>query len=296
MTGLVAAVSMSHAVTIPTKGGIAVFTPNDSDNDKFAAAHEFVSMESFGMTSTFKFANGTTRQMQPPALRVVIPYPDYAALTLVTEADWQALEKIYQDADAAAKKYPKSAPLMQALQATLATALQKHKEGYVVITGGWLSKADYEKKITDTKADYVARLDIMGKTYKNVRMSAVSDDQVKLMHDGGFSNVALAELKKLPDPERKALARTNPRLASILGYTSGELGSSSGSIAAAAVQNTGGLSTFSFSIVGDEINITRVGHSTETFAVDKVPSSYLTENSDLAQAVKDHLAKKKAPK
>ncbi len=292
MLGLVATASLSHAVAIPTKGGIVVFTSNDSENDMFAMAHEFVSMESFGMTSTFKFANGATRQMQPPALRAVVPYPDYAALTLVTDADWQALEKISRDADAAAKKYPKSVPLMQALKATLATARQRHQEGYVVIKGGWLSKSDYEKKITDTKADYVTRLDILGKTYKNVRLSAVNEDQVKLMHDGGFSTVALAELKKLPDPERKALARTNPRLASILGYTAGELGSSSGSIAAAAVQGTGGLSTFSFSIIGDEINITRVGRSTETFAVDKVPPSYLAENPDLAQAVKDHLAKK----
>src|SRR5687768_5120484 len=91
---LLTACSLCHGVTIPYRGGIVVFTSTDSENDKFAVAHEYVSMETFGMTSTFKFANGQTRQMQPPALRAAVPYPDYAALTLVTEADWQALEKI----------------------------------------------------------------------------------------------------------------------------------------------------------------------------------------------------------
>jgi hypothetical protein len=292
VAGLVLTSSTSHAATIPSKGGVVIFTSSDADNDKFAVANEFVSMESFGMTSTFKFPNGKTLQMQPPALRMVVPYPDYTALTLVTEADWQAMEKIAEDADKAAKKYPKSVPLMEALKATLNTALQKHQQGYVVIQGGWLSKADYEKKVGDTKADYVARLDIMGKTYKNVRLSTVADEQVKIMHDGGFSTVPLAELKKLPDSERKPLARTNPRLASILGYNAADLGSSAGSIAAAVVQNSGGLSTFSFSIVGDQVTITRVGGSTETFAMDKLPANYLSANPELAQAVKDYLAKK----
>jgi hypothetical protein len=292
-TSLLAAASLCHAVDIPSKGGIVVFTTTDSESDKFAMANEYVSMESFGMTSTFKFANGQTRQMQPPALRVVVPYPDYAALTLVTDADWQALEKISQDADAAALKYPKSAPLMQALKATLATALQKHQQGYVVISGGWLSKEDYAKKVTDTKADYVEKVVLSGKMYKNVRLSAVNGDLVKLMHDGGFANVPLADLQKLPEDQRKPLARTNPRLASILGYKAADLGSSAGSIAAAAVVNSGAYNTLSYSIVGDKVTITRVG-STETFDIDKVPAEYLSNNPDLVQAIKDHLAKQKA--
>lgn len=293
VTSLLAAASLCHAVTIPSKGGIAVFTSNESDNDKFAMASEFVSVETFGMTSTFKFANGQTRQMQPPALRVIIPYPDYAALTLVTEADWQALEKIAQDADAAALKYPKSAPLMQALKATLTTALQKHQQGYVVIGGGWLSKEEYEKKVTDTKADYVPQMVLSGKMYKNVRLSAVNGEQVKLMHDGGFTSVPLTDLQKLPDEHRKPLARTNPRLASILGYKAADLGSSAGSIAAASAQNPGTYSTFSYTIVGDQVTITRVG-ATETYVIDKVPAGYLSNNPELAQAVKEHLAKKAA--
>jgi hypothetical protein len=293
MACLLAAASWCQAAPIPTRGGIVVFTLNEGDNEKFAQAHEYESMETFGMTSTFKFANGQTRQMHPPNLRAVVPYPDYAALTLVTEADWQALEKIAQDADTTAQKYPKSATLTQALKTRLSAALQKHREGYVVINGGWLSKEDYEKKITDTKADYVPQLALSGKVYKNVRLSTVNGEQVKLMHDGGFSSVPLADLKKLPEETRKPLARTNPRLASILGYKAAELDSSSGSIAAAATPATGAYTTFSYSIAGDQVTITRVG-STEMYAIDKVPAGYLANNPELAQAVKDHLAKKKA--
>ncbi|RBP47335.1 hypothetical protein DES53_101132 [Roseimicrobium gellanilyticum] len=292
-TALLAAAPLCDAATIPSKGGIVVFTSNEGDSDKFAVANEFVSVETFGMTSTFKFANGQSRQMQPPNLRAVVPYPDYAALTLVTEADWDALEKIAQDADAAAQKYPKSATLMQGLKATLTTALQKHQQGYVVINGGWLSKEDYAKKVTDTKADYVAQMVLSGKMYKNVRLSAVNGDLVKLMHDGGFANVPLADLQKLPDETRKPLAKTNPRLASILGYKAADLGSSAGSVAAANVASAGTYSTFSYTIAGEQVTITRVG-TTETYAIDKVPAGYLSNNPELAQAVKDHLAKKNA--
>jgi hypothetical protein len=292
-TCLLAAASLCHAASIPSKGGIVVFTTNESDNDKFAMANEYESMETFGMTSTFKFANGQTQQMQPPRLRVVVPYPDYAALTLVTEADWLALEKIAQDANAAAQKYPKSATLMEALKTRLTAALQKHAQGHVVINGGWLSKEDYEKKITDTKADYVPQLALSGKVYKNVRLSAVNGDQVKLMHDGGFTSVLLTDLQKLPDETKKPLAKTNPRLASILGYKAADLNSSAGSIAAATTPTTGAYTTFSYSITGDQVTITRVG-STEIYAIDKVPAGYLANNPELAQAVKDHLAKKNA--
>jgi hypothetical protein len=290
---LLAAASLCHAAPIPTKRGIVVFTLSEGDSDKFAMASEYESMESFGMTSTFKFANGQTRQLQPPNLRAVLPYPDYAALTLVTEADWLALEKIAQDADAVAKKYPKSATLAEALKTRLTGALQRHQEGFVVINGGWLSKEDYSKQITDTKADYVAQLVLSGKAYKNVRLSTVNGDLVKLMHDGGFSSVPLADLQKLPDETRKPLARTNPRLASILGYKAADLDSSAGSIAAAAVPVSSAYTTFSYSIAGDQVTITRVG-STETYAIDKVPAGYISNNPELAQAVKDYLAKKSA--
>jgi hypothetical protein len=290
---LLAVASLCHAATIPSKGGVVVFTSNEGDSDKFAVANEFVTMETFGMTSTFTFANGQTRQMQPPNLRAVVPYPDYAALTLVNEADWQALEKIAQDADAAAQKYPKSAALMQALKNTLTGALQKHQQGFVVINGGWLSKEDYEKKITDTKADYVAQMVLSGKMYKNVRLSAVNGDQVKLMHDGGFTSVPLTDLQKLPEEQRKPLAKTNPRLASILGYKAADLGSSAGSIAAASTPTSGAYTTFSYSINGEHVTITRVG-STEMYAIDAVPAGYLANNPELAQAVKEYLAKKKA--
>jgi hypothetical protein len=291
-TCLLAAASLSQAATIPTKGGIVVFTNSEGDSDKFATASEYESKESFGMTSTFKFAGGQTRQLQPPNLRAVIPYPDYAALTLVTEADWQALEKIAQDADAVAKKYPKSAPLAEALKTRLTGALQRHREGFLVINGAWLSKEDYEKKVVDTKADYVAQLVLSGKAYKNVRLSTVNGDLVKLMHDGGFSSVPLADLQKLPEEQRKSLAKTNPRMASILGYKAADLDSSAGSIAAASTTSSA-YTTFSYSIVGDQVTITRVG-STETFAIDKVPAGYISNNPELAQAIKDYLAKKNA--
>lgn len=292
-TCLLAAASLSQAATIPTKRGIVVFTLSEGDSDKFAMASEYESMESFGMTSTFTFANGQTRQLQPPNLRAVVPYPDYAALTLVTEADWQALEKIAKDADAAAQKYPKSATLAEALKTRLTGALQKHREGFLVINGGWLSKEDYEKKVTDTKADYVAQLALSGKTYKNVRLSTVNGDLVKLMHDGGFSSVPLADLQKLPEEQRKPLARTNPRLASILGYKAADLDSSSGSIAAAAIPVSNAYTTLSYSIAEDQVTIKRVG-SIETYAIDKVPAGYISNNPELAQAIKDYLAKKNA--
>lgn len=276
---------------IATKGGVVIFSSGASSSPEFAEAKEYASMEAFGMTSTFTFADGSTRQFQPPALRAVIPYPDYAALTLVTEAEWRALDKFSTDAADAARKYPRSATLLQGLIGTIAIARQKQQQGHVVVAGQWLTKADYEKKAEGVKADYVPRLDVAGKTYKNVRLSAVKGEQVKLMHDGGFSDVLMAELKKLPEAERKELARTNPRLAPILGFKASEVGSSAGSIAAAAEGGEPTFGNFSYTINGSQVTITRVGGK-DTFEMDRVPETYLKANHDLARAVKEYKAKK----
>ncbi len=284
--------TQSPAAPIATKGGVVIFASSASGDNEFAEAREFVAMESIGMTSTFTFADGTKRQAQRPTLRTVVPYPDYATLTLVTDADWQAFQKFGTDAEAVARQYPRSVALMQALGTRIRAALQKRQEGNVVVAGQWMSLADYQKKAADAQADYVARLEVGGRVYKNARLSAVKDDQMKLMHDGGFSHVPVADLKKLPDDERKALARTNPRLAPVLGFKPGEVGASAGSIAASRDPGGADLATFSFTIRGGEVVINRVGAS-ETYPVDKVPAAYLAANVDLARAVKEHLDSKK---
>ncbi|WP_038172257.1 hypothetical protein [Verrucomicrobium sp. BvORR106] len=273
------------AAPIPAKGGIVVIGSSASGGDEFATAHEYVSVETFGMTSTFTFADGSSKQLQPPILRRMVPYPSYGQLTLVSDEDWQGLEKIGAEAQDTAKRYPKATALMQPLIGQIASALEKHRQGNVVIAGRWMPLQEYQRQHASAKADYVPLLEIAGKIYKNVRMSAVKDQEIKLMHDGGFSTVQLDELKKLPDAQRKALAKTNPRMAPLLGFKADELGASAGSMAAAAVNDANRPTTFSFSISGNNVIINRIGGQ-ETYALDKVPQELLNANVDLARAVK----------
>lgn len=273
------------AAPIPAKGGVVIIGSSASSGDEFATAHEYASVETFGMTSTFTFADGSSKQLQPPVLRKMVPYPSYGQLTLVSDEDWQGLEKIAQEAQDTARKYPKSVALMQPLIGQIATALEKRRQGNVVIAGRWMPLQEYQRQHASAKADYVPLLEIAGKIYKNVRMSAVKEQEIKLMHDGGFSTVQLDDLKKLPDAQRKELAKTNPRMAPLLGFRADELGASAGSMAAAAVSDANRPTTFSFSISGNNVIINRIGGQ-ETYALDKVPQSLLDANVDLARAVK----------
>ncbi|HSJ02741.1 MAG: hypothetical protein ACAI34_21975 [Verrucomicrobium sp.] len=276
---------------LPSKGGIVVVGSSATGSNEFAQAFEFASVETFGMTSTFTFANGTTQQLQPPLLRKTLSYPDYPALTLVTEADWLELDKIAKEAEDVGRQYPKATSLAKALVDKIAFVRQKGRQGNVVVAGQWMSAQDYQQKHTDAKVDYMPLLDLGGKIYKNVRLSVLKDQQMKIMHDGGFSTVEVADLKKLPEADRKALAKTNPRLAPVLGFSAADVGSSAGSVAAAAGNDASRPTTFSYAIVGDTVTITRIGGQ-EQYAIDKVPQALLTANADLAQAVKEKLAKK----
>ncbi|WP_050025657.1 hypothetical protein [Verrucomicrobium sp. BvORR034] len=273
------------AAPIPAKGGVVVIGSSASSGDEFATAHEFVSVETFGMTSTFTFADGSSKQLQPPVLRKMVPYPIYGQLTLVSDEDWKGLEKIGAEAQETARRYPKAVALMQPLIGQIVAAMDKHRQGNVVVAGRWMPLQEFQRQHANAKADYVPMLEIAGKTYKNVRMSAVKDLEIKLMHDGGFSTVQLDDLKKLPDAQRKELARTNPRMAPLLGFKAEELGASAGSVAASAVSDASRPTTFSFSISGKNVIINRIGGQ-ETYALDKVPQELLDANVDLARAVK----------
>jgi hypothetical protein len=272
---------------VPAKGGVVIVGSATSASDEFAQAFEYVTVETYGLTSTFKFADGSVRKWQPPQLRRIVPYPDYAQLTLVSDEQWQELENLALAAAETARMYPKSAPFVTPVVGQINSALAKRHQGNVVVAGRWMSLQDYERSHADAKVDYLDQLDLAGKVYKNVRVSAVKDLQVKLMHDGGFTTVPLEDLKKQPEGKRKGLAKTNPRLAPLFGFTAEESGASAGSLAAS---QTAAPAALSFVISRGVVTITEMGGSKQ-FPVGRVPQHYLDADEGLSRAVSRALEK-----
>ena len=255
--------------------GVVIFADEGSAADEFAIAKEFVAVDSFGMTSTFTFADGKTMQVQPTKMRKIFMYPDFSSMTLLTENDWKSIQDQADQATALMKKYPRSAPILKAFVERLNNAIARSKQGLLWIAGKWMTPQEYEQQNASVKNAYVASLVIDGKVYKNVKASALQEDQLRIMHDGGFSTIAL---KKLSDAQRQDLAKTNTDLARML---------APGSAGAAPVTKT----RFPFSIVGDTVTV-QLPDGPKSYALDQVPGSLISNDSELETEIKRHRAER----
>ena len=95
---------------------------------------------------------------------------------------------------ALAERFVKAGPLLRPQLARLDAALSRVRAGEVFYAGQWQSRADYEKKLAAANREIIPAFEIAGRPYKNIKLNAVVQGELKFTHDGGAMSVPVGLL------------------------------------------------------------------------------------------------------
>jgi hypothetical protein len=158
----------------------------------------FKSYERFGFSTSVRTHEDKTVVITNEKLGMIIEQPQFAEMTVVTDADWEKLAQARQSWQERAAQLPQIKALILTVLSGFDAMLQHRGSGKIYIRGKWMEQEEYEtyKKSFSGGASAIPELRVADKIFKNVKVSSAKDGRVGITHDGGVARIMMSDLSE----------------------------------------------------------------------------------------------------
>jgi hypothetical protein len=158
----------------------------------------FKSYERFGFSISVRTHEDQTVVITNDKLGMILEQPQFAEMTLVTEADWEKLAQASQSWQERAAQLPQIKKLILTVLSGYDAILQHRGSGKIYIRGKWMEKEEYAAYINSFSrgSSAIPELRIEDKVYRNVKVSSAKDGRLGITHDGGVARIMISDLSE----------------------------------------------------------------------------------------------------
>ncbi len=189
--------------------GIVIYTTLDHGRDETAIAVPFIKAERFALVTSVTTSEGKSLRVTNNQMKELVYPPDLTSATVVDDAGIAALHAKLAEFRALQERFPRTHIQLSPIINELGRVVRLLDEGNVLVTGRFLSGADYEIEAAANRAKTVD-LNVNGVVFERAKLTSVSGEKISIMHSGGVASVMVGQLS---DEQIARLKGTNPNVA-----------------------------------------------------------------------------------